>query len=70
MSPLLQMGDAESAEVDSTAAIGLDATYIKAYQRRAAARQMQGRQLEARNWPSISQRFIVQCTVALSSCWA
>ena len=42
-----QAGDAESAEADSTAAIGLDATYVKAYQRRAAARQMLGHRLQA-----------------------
>ncbi len=43
----LKANDALAADADATAAIGLDATYLKAYQRRAAARQLMGRSLEA-----------------------
>ena len=36
----LKLGDAAAAEADCTAALQLDGSYIKAYQRRSAARQL------------------------------
>ena len=39
----LKLGDAVAAEMDCTAALNLDRSYIKAYQRRAAARQVLNR---------------------------
>jgi Tfp pilus assembly protein PilF len=43
----LKLGDAVSAEEDCTSAIALDSTYLKAWQRRAAARTALGRVLDA-----------------------
>lgn len=39
----LKLGDAAGAEADCTAALHLDGSYVKAYQRRAAARQLLNR---------------------------
>ena len=43
----LRAGDAPGAEVDATAALALDGAYLKAWQRRAAARAKLGRRLDA-----------------------
>ena len=43
----LKAGDAAAAEVDCTAALALDANYLKAWQRRAVARAKSGQLLEA-----------------------
>ena len=43
----LKAGDALAAEADASAALDLDAGYLKAWQRRAAARAALGRRLDA-----------------------
>ena len=43
----LKLGEAAEAEQDCTRALALDPSYLKAWQRRAAARVAMGRQLDA-----------------------
>ena len=43
----LKAGDATAAEEDCSAALQLDATYLKAWLRRSSARKLLGRQLDA-----------------------
>ena len=66
----LKAGDAAAAEADCGAALELDGSYLKAWQRRAAARRALGRPLEAIDDLEAALRWVCCATWILTgSCW-